>query len=238
MGILGWLFKRKDVKTHAMPQALGQRSQALSLEGTRFPLFTEETAFFEECQNSGQAALVLPFADFWEVLSRGIARAKAINADYRLLCSSCLVDMPGSFQMSLPGGPTGGSISGGASKSVKCRSCHSKTGILLRDHPDYGDITDVDMEALRNLWQFRCQLWWRQIDRSEGLCDLCSVNSFPRGEGYHIGSDVICEECAVRITGSERLSELRENPDYYGTSELRRARNFRAGSWRFERGSI
>lgn len=255
MGILDWLFRRKDVKGRSATKTETQRkvtahprNRELNLEGTRFLLFTAEAGFFDKCRQSGQAALVLPFADYWPTSSRGY-QAKATGGGTRLLCGSCLVDMAMSFQMSLPGGMMGGggmiAIGEGlpgnlfdAAKAARCPHCGSDSGILLWDHPNYGEITEHDMEALRELWHFRCQLWWSRNDRSEGICDRCSSNRIPRGEGYHRGSDVICEECAMKATDSEALSELRKNPDYFGTSELRRARSFKSSGWRLEPGTI
>ena len=219
--------------------------RCLFLEGTKFPVFQTEQTFFNECRESGQAAMVLPFAQFWSVCGRGY-KAKAISGGMRLLCSRCFVDMPMSFQMTLPGGMNSENITAfgeglpsnlfDSSKAAKCPYCGVDSGILLWDAPNYGEITEEDMQALRELWEFRCQLWWKQNDRTEGICDRCSNARIPRGQGYHRGSDVICEKCAMEATNDKALSETRNNPDYWGTSELRRARNLRLGKWRFERG--
>ncbi|MDD5543012.1 MAG: hypothetical protein PHX83_07530 [Acidobacteriia bacterium] len=146
--------------------------------------------------------------------------------------------------MSLPGGMFGGRITAigeglpsnlfGAAKKAQCPHCSSPNGLLLWDHPRYEPITEPDMEALRNLWRIRCQWWWKQNNRSEGLCDRCSGKTLRRGEGYLSGSSVMCEECAQRSTDEKALSELQKNPDYFGVSELRRARNVQSGAWRLE----
>lgn len=209
------------------------RKQVLTFEGTQFPLFTNESLFFDQCKKSNQAALNLPFAMFWNITSRGQNKFKAITGATRLLCSSCLLEMKKSFPMSLPGGFME------TANSAKCPHCSSNNGILLWDHPDYGKITEQDMEALRDLWQFGCQLWWEQNNRSSGYCDKCSLSiSRERSDGYLRGSYVICEKCAIESTNKEALSELRKNPDYWGTSELRRARNFKFNGWRFEQASV
>ena len=124
----------------------------------------------------------------------------------------------------------------GAAKAAQCPHCGTAGGMLLWDHPDFGEISEQDMQALRALWHARCQLWWARNNRSEGLCDRCSSQTIPRGQGYHRGSDVICEACAVDATDAEALAKLQKSPDYFGTSELRLARNFQAGRWRFEPG--
>ena len=228
----------------------------LDLEGTRFPLFTEKDAFFQECREPGQAALTTRFADYQDLLvsmvgaGGGVIRGSRLIRSTRLLCASCLMDMPGSFVIGLPGGPMGAfrgakivvgespSNLGSSAEAAKCPYCGSAEAILLYDRPDYGDITEKDVEALRELWRFRCQLWWQQDERSEGLCNYCGSATIPRGEGYRRGPDLMCEKCAVSATDSEALAELAGKPHPFGVSELRRARNFQSGRWRFEQGSI
>jgi hypothetical protein len=149
--------------------------------------------------------------------------------------------------MSLPGGFGGSMIAIGeglpsnlfeGAKKAACPWCNSRDGILLWDYAPTGDITEQDMAALRELWRQRCVLWWHQSDRSEGLCDACAAQSIPRGHGYHRGSEVVCERCALKYTDAAALDELRKKPDYFGPSELRRARNVAAGRWRFEPGRV
>lgn len=220
MGIIDRLFrqnKAEDIK-----------ARYLSLEGTRFPLYRLEKPFFEECRKSGQAAMVLPFIEYWAVNSRG-SQANATGGGTRLLCYKCLINMSMSFQSSYwdeENAPN------------RCPHCGSKQAILVWDQPKYVNIALQDMEAIRELWQFRCRLWWKENDRSEFQCARCYANVIPRGEGYHEGSKVICEKCAIKATNAEALSKLKESPDYFGISELRRAINFKAGSWQFEQPSL
>jgi hypothetical protein len=222
-------------------------SKTLLLEGTEFPFFTQEEPFFQSCVTSGQGALKIAFVEFWQVTGRGYKR-KTIGGGTRLLCARCFMDMPFSFQMSLPGGMGGGSMIAigeglpsnlfGSAKKASCPWCSSPDGILLWDYAPLGDLAEQDMAALRRLWHERCLLWWEQNSRGEGLCDRCGLQTIPRGEGYHRGSEVICEQCARKCTDAEALAELRKKPDYFGTSELRRARNVAAGRWRFEKGRL
>lgn len=224
-----------------------QSNWELSLEGTKFPLYTAEADFFEECRKTGQAALGLLFVNYWPTCGR-IYDSKLAGVEGRLLCSTCLIDMGISFEMSLPSFMYGGNmlfINGeqpsnlfDSAKAAKCYFCGSESGILLWDHQKYGEITEQDMEALRDLWRNRSKLWWMQNDRSFGMCDICSSSVIPRGHGYHRDSDMICEECCLSATNTRALSELRKDPDYFGKSELRRARNLKSGKWRFERGII
>lgn len=248
MRISDWQFGGKKVKgkskAHTAPEPkrpIAERTQSpepqLLLEGTRFPLFIDVCAFFQECRRSGQAALVITFSDFWHISSLGYQEWPT-NKETRLLCASCIREMPMSFRFGLGGWPNA-LISGvpssilSAAAAAVCPYCASRLGILLWDHPPYGEITEQDIEALRELWRFRCELWWDKNDHSHWDCALCD-SRIPRGEGYHLGSEVICEECAKEMTGPEALSELRNNPDRFGTSELRRARNFKFSGWRFE----
>jgi hypothetical protein len=220
-------------------------SNHLLLEGTPFPILTAEALFFKQCRSSGQAAFLLPFVDFWSVDQRGYEN-KAFIGGGRLFCSNCHAEMPMSFKMSLPGGVTDmidGNVSAfgeglphnvfEAAEKTKCPYCESAEGIVVVDHPDYHDITEQDITMLHELWQFRCRLWWENNDCSERVCDRCNREIF-RGQGYHLPSELLCETCALDSTGFQALSELRRNPDYFGMSELRRARNLSAGRWRFE----
>jgi hypothetical protein len=157
--------------------------------------------------------------------------------------------MPFSFQMSLPDGGFGGAtmiaigegLPGNLSASAEqaaCPWCNSQEGILLWDFAPLGEASEHDLAALRESWRQRCLLWWRQNNSNEGTCDDCCSHTIPRGQGYLKGSGVNCEACAMKSTNSEALAELRKKPDYFGTSELRRARNLLAGKWRFEPGKI
>lgn len=235
---------KKLFGTKEAPQSSPKK---LLLEGTEFPLFEQEDAFLQSCAASGQGALKIPFVEFWPASRRGYEH-KIIGGGTRLLCARCFADMPFSFQMSLPDGMEVGSMIAigeglpanlfGSAKKASCPWCSSPDGILLWDYAPLGDVTEQDMAALRELWYQRCLLWWRQNNRSEGLCDRCASQSIPRGHGYHNVSEVICEQCALKSTDAEALSELRKKPDYFGTSELRRARNVVAGRWRFEQGGV
>lgn len=217
------------------------------LEGTAFPLFSLEDEFFASCQTLGQGAFKMPFIEFWPVTQRGY-EIKAIGGGTRLLCAGCFANMPFSFQMSLPqgGGYAKTTIAFGEglpanlserAKEAKCPWCASQNGILLWDYAPYGEVTDQDMVALRELWQQRCLIWWRQQDRNEVICEDCS-SQIPRGQGYHKGSTIVCESCVLKSTDSDALAKLRKDSDYFGTSELRRARNIIAGKWRFEQAKI
>jgi len=219
--------------------------KSLCLEGTRFPVFVKELVYFERCKTTGQAGLLFPFNEYFPVNKRGFER-KAIDGRTRLLCGGCLMDMPMAFQFSLPGSPLPGGIIafGGnptrenvftAAQATRCPHCGDTRGLLLWDHPNYGEITEQDMDALRQLWRFRCQVWWKADARMEAKCDRCS-QALSREEGYHSGARVVCVQCVDDSLSAAALSELQKNPDYYGASELRRARNFLAGAWKLESG--
>lgn len=246
MKLLDLLFKSKPTaEVHRAPKS-GPTLRALKLEGSVFFLTTDRPAFLEACRTRGQAALVVPFAGYWET-SRALYQAQLPKQGERLLCAACLVDMPMSFRFNLPGGiQMGGWVAIGenlpsslpaATKAACCPYCGSDKGILLYDHPDYGAIREADMEAVRALWKFRCGLWWNQNQRAGGICDNCNA-PMRRGEGYHNGSGVICQDCVMKSTGADKLESLRKNPDWFGESELRKARNFAAGTYRLERGQL
>ena len=216
---------------------------SLLLEGTSFAMFVDEDPFFQACHNLKQAALKISFKEFWPVGRRGAAQ-KAIGGGMRLLCAGCLNEMPFLFQTALPGGGWGSmfvlggdglpSNLGASAKQALCPWCSSADGIIVWDNASPGEITERDMDALRELWRQRGLLWWAQNNRQEGVCDRCGSESIPRGQGYLQHSDLLCEKCTLGNTGAEGLEHIRKNQDYFGTSELRRARNLFGGKWHFE----
>jgi hypothetical protein len=246
MKLFDKLFKANPATGSQKAGKPAQNRRVLRLEGTPFFLTAEQAAFLEVCRTSGQAALVTPFSGYWQA-SRDLYQAKLPKQGERLLCSACLIDMPMSFRFNLPGGmQSGGWIAVGeglpsnlpaAVKAARCPYCGSDKGILLYDYPDYGEITETDMEAMRALWRFRCELWWNRNQRAGGICDDCNA-PMKRGEGYHNGSSVVCQDCAMKSTGVDKLESLRKNPDWFGESELRKARNFISGAYRLERGEV
>jgi hypothetical protein len=214
---------------------------SLLLEGTSFAMFVEEAPFFQTCRNLNQAALRIPFKEFWPVGRRGAAQ-KAVGGGMRLLCARCFNEMPFSFQMALPGGFGGSMIAfgsglpsnlGGSAKQATCPWCSSDDGIIVWDNASHGEIADTDLSALRALWRQRCSLWWK-LEQRDGTCERCNSQGISEGQGYFTGSQLLCEKCANNSTAPEVLAKLREKPDYFGTSELRRARNFAAKKWNFE----
>jgi hypothetical protein len=184
MGFRDRLTRRKDRQGGELPQPESSvpvqpvaAPRILSLEGTSFPLFDAEAPFIQECRRSGSAALRIPFSEFWPTFGRAL-QGKAMTGAMRLLCMSCVVDMPNSFRFSLPGGlgssttivAVGATLPGNlpaAAKAAQCPYCGSDVGILVSDNPSYGEIGEQDAKALRDLWRFRSQVWWTKNDLSE-----------------------------------------------------------------------
>lgn len=218
----------------------GTEGKSLLFEGTIFPLFQEEEAFFEQSKKTNQTAILIAFSQYWDVLANG-NRIKAIDTSGRLLCAACLRQMPFSFSMML-NGDTGASwlVSGEglpenlfeAAEKKQCPWCQSTEGLLVYDSAPIETIVDDDMESLRELWAERCKLWWAKNNRSECVCDRC-LKPLTRRDGY-LNSEITCEACACKSANPEKLEELQNNIHYFGTGELRRARNFKAGLWNFE----
>lgn len=220
-------------------------------EGTEFELFNQEDPFFDSCSRTGQGSLRVPFSRFWATCGRGFDR-NIIGGGMRLLCGGCITEMPFSFMRGLREGYSAYGlvivIGDGAAEGVvenarsgQCPWCGSSGGILLWDRAPLGDVTPEDLKALRGLWRQRCRLWWPQQREGSARCG-CS-RDIPRDQGFHTGSQLLCELCVEERTSIDILntSALRLNrpvQTYFGISEIRRARNFAGGTWSFERGKI
>ena len=141
----------------------------LHLEGTKFPIFTSKELFYNECQSSGQAAMYVPFSEFSSANAYCCQNLMKNRETLRLLCASCLVEMSGSFLLRLLGFQgkiiafTNIEQKHGTGLSDICPYCDSNESILLWNPPQYGEITDKDIEAIRKLWQYRFKKKSKQV---------------------------------------------------------------------------
>jgi hypothetical protein len=83
------------------------------------------------------------------------------------------------------------------------------------------------MAALARLWRDDARKWWTTTGKNTAICDSCGTG-MSRGDGYLVsGSDLRCAACQEpRIAAG--LAKLQADPYYFGSTELRRARTFRA----------
>jgi hypothetical protein len=190
----------------------------LLFQGTRFRLFTDEQDFAIVYKNTRQAALEIDFAEYYNVLRRFHANVPLY--DDKLYCEKCFTKMS-SMQTAFPNG---------------CPKCSYKKAVILMDSAPIKDVTEQDLTSIREMWRAHSPIAWENdpkfVNSDKWTCNC--FTEIPRGEGYFTGSDLRCEKCAMKSTAEEILPELLKDPFYFGRSEIRRARNFAAGSWNFE----
>ena len=220
---------------------------AVHLEGVTIPITDRVADYCKDVLNGQSSALqldTLRFSETYrEVMSileskrdKGFA-ARIMTQDSSLMCASCHFRFPGSFQISLIFGgksPLAGTV--GA-----CPKCGSKQALFVTDIIAPETIDDADVAALRALWEFQAQRWWKidklepspegvldlrlsgpPASRAEATCDHCSA-PIPNGSGYLFGTRLLCRRCADELLADAK-KELRANPHCYGWGELRRAR--------------
>lgn len=212
------------------------------LEGARFQLCTDGTEFLGLARGTGQAALLLPFADYSKAQLQ--TDAQGLSAPPRLFCARCLAELPLPSQ-TLPSGSTGKALTARMPVACDARTacdprpeqtdrcpmdgCGSGSGILVWDHPECGTVDGADLAALRALWRRRGEILVPPAASGGQSCDLCGS---PIGVVRYAQVDqLLCRECAHASTAPSRLPRLRENPDCFGLSELWRARAFVSGDW-------
>jgi hypothetical protein len=88
-------------------------------------------------------------------------------------------------------------------------------------------LDEEDVAALRRYWRFGARRWWSTTWRLSGICDACN-RRMVRYQGYLVsGSRLECKGCLEdHLDGA--LEKLRANPSYFGDTELRDSRRFRA----------
>jgi molecular chaperone DnaK len=244
---IGTAVYEQAASDHSKQRVSAGREDALMLEGSSFAIHSVREAFFAACHDHKLVAFVTAFRDFWSTLRSG--RVPDVG-NMRLMCASCLKEMPTSFQWGLAdsswssrmivfGEGLPSNLFEAMEKSV-CPWCGSPRGVMVWDAPPSGEVTNQDLVAIRTLWRDRAQIYWqRSSNEEERFCDKCGMMSgatrLRRYEGYHDGSELRCEKCVSKTLALDALKHLTENRNYFGVGELRRARNHLSGIWNFER---
>lgn len=225
-------FRRTDA-AQAKPAA---PDQMVRVDGVDFLVVRDVSAFMAAVRDRPRIALMLRNLDYERVYP---ALLKAFDRRYRhnsrqheafanadLVCAECQLVFPGSYAGALVG------MFGGASRGSQrfgetgtCTRCGSEQSMLVYERIVPADITEDDVVALRGYWRAEAVVWWAKTGKQQGICDVCSQRRMHAVEGYLTsGSRLTCEECLTRqLEGL--LDKLREDPYYYGSHELRRARD-------------
>lgn len=214
----------------------------LDLNGTRFALKESVADFMAVVPAERRIALHMRTLEYPSIYHRDLyaaftARYAAESPEYkafyhaRLCCVGCGWEFPGSYTMSLTGALDAYEVSGATrgydvfSRTGQCPRCGSESSFLVYEcfHPE--DISEDDVAALRHLWRVSAQRWWSVAGRHTGICDICSQHEVTANDSYLVsGSYVICPGC-VEERLADALERLRDNPYWFGGSELRRARS-------------
>lgn len=149
----------------------------------------------------------------------------------RLICPHCRFEFPASYLVILVApemlpAAVAGALPGfnAFEETGACPHCGGLQALYLYDARSDGAITLADLEALRVYWRSRALMWWKTQGRDAAICDLCSL-PLAQEEGYLSGSRLFCESCCDRLLEpDEALANLRRNPDYFGSGEVRKAR--------------
>jgi hypothetical protein len=152
-----------------------------------------------------------------------------------LTCGGCGWTFPGSYQMSLLGVLGSSMVIGGTSgfaefaKTGVCPRCRATESVLVYDCLVADDIAEEDVAAMGRLWRDRAGRWWASNRRRSAICDKCG-DTVRKGAGGMLTeqSDLRCAGCLAEYL-SDALTKLRENPYYFGSTELSAARRFRTG---------
>jgi hypothetical protein len=90
------------------------------------------------------------------------------------------------------------------------------------------EITQGDVDAIREYKRHLAQKWWKTESREQASCDHCQ-SPVPRDTGYLIADGYLyCERCGDEQFGQNALEDLRRSPSYFGSGVLKEARIFAA----------
>jgi hypothetical protein len=225
-----------SARVAAGPPPLPAGDATVEIDRARLPLFHTLNEFVAAVAARRAAVLRIRLADYAEAYQEFVGFA-GTSASPRLLCAGCKQQFPGSFTLRLVAPEVfSGAVVMGASaageqfaKTLRCPACGSSEALFVSDAPAAEAITPKDLEALRAYWRHRAQEWWAAQGRSDAVCDSCN-SSISRPDGFLVASSLYCPACCDDTLGPGALEKLRQDPNYFGSGELQRARSFTAKS--------
>ena len=219
-------------------------AKTVEVDGVTFPITSDVDKFCEIAATNRACVMLINTKDYAQITQKAFSYFSdkfGRNSDFtkaassaRLVCSGCKWEFPGSYSLSLMdpkmfGGKFIGATPGYQEFSLtgRCPRCGSRQSLYIYDNPPTEEITQSDVNAIREYWRHLAQQWWKTESRTEGICDSCNA-LVPRDAGYLCGSWLLCEKCCNGRLGPSVLEQLRQNPDYFGAGLLRKARHFAA----------
>lgn len=219
----------------------------VELDGARFAVRERVDEFMAAVPAERRIALRLRTVRYTTVYYEDLraefaARYAEKSPEYRafyyaqLYCAGCGWEFPGSYTMSLTGAMgsysgVSGAMPGHAEfgRTGRCTRCGSEESFLAYECFRPEEIDEDDVAALRRYWAESARRWWSDTGRRNGICDTCSARQVTPGESYLTsgGTYMLCSGCVEKRL-ADALENLRDNPYYFGVSELRRARRGRS----------
>ncbi len=83
-------------------------------------------------------------------------------------------------------------------------------------------IIPADVTAIRQYTHLLALEWWKTHE-GPVICDKCN-GPVGRDQGYLVGSYLHCESCGSEDFGSDAITYLREDPNFFGRGVLEHAR--------------
>lgn len=237
------LRQHPATESHADKTLASGSAASIMIDGTTFQLVNSLDALCATIEAEGRGVLRLHSVTYGDVLfelaQKLEKRYGKTSSQYRdvvssvLLCAGCLWKFPGSYTLSLQAPEVFGGVVVGATpgfdqfgKTGVCPQCGSDESLLVYECFPPEQISEVDIEAIRMYWQEQAHVWWQREQHTPAICDYCN-NDIARGQGYLSGASILCENCIREGLMAEGLEKLRDNPHYYGSALLRKARQFR-----------
>ncbi len=237
------LRQHPDTESHADKTSASGSAVSIMVDGPKFQLVDSVDTLCAAIEAEGRGVLRIRSVRYGDVLAElaqklekrygRMSRQYQDSIPSSLLCAGCMWEFPGSYQLSLQSPEMFGGMVFGATpgfdqfgKSGICPQCGSDESLLVYECFPPEQITEADIEAIRRYWRELARSWWQSEQHSQAICDRCN-NDIARGQGYLSGTSLICENCVRKGLMSEGLEKLRDNPHYYGSALLRKARQFR-----------
>jgi len=243
------ISEKAQTKKAAPPTPVPRKKAAppaktVEVDGVTFPITSDVDKFCEIAATNRACVMLINTKDYAQITQKAFSYfsnkfggssdfTKAVSSA-RLICSGCKWEFPGSYTLSLMdpkvfGGKFIGATPGYQEFGLtgRCPRCGSGQSLYIYDNPPTEEITQSDVNAIREYWRHLAQQWWKTESRTEGICDSCNA-LVPRDAGYLCGSWLLCENCCNRRLGPSVLEQLRQNPDYFGAGLLRKVRHFAA----------
>ncbi len=237
------LRQHPATESHADKTSASGSAASIMVDRSRFQLVDSVDALCAAIEAEGEGVLRFRSMTYGDVLAElaqklekrygRMSRQYQDSIPSSLLCAGCLWEFPGSYQLSLQmpdmfGGRVVGATPGfdQFGKSGICPQCGSDESLLVYECFPLEQISEDDVEAIRMYWHELARAWWQNQQRSDAICEFCNAE-IARGQGYLSGTSLICENCVRKGLMIEGLEKLRDNPHYYGSALLRKARQFR-----------